>query len=172
MADTTNPKPWQTPSGAPDGDAAFLAWIDSADGSAELERRLILGDTPIADPRRSVHIARMAFYAGRLDGVALASGKQQHEWPRLQSPPAGLDVALAWLTTPNLQRWRDALPEGDQVRAAYESELGTRRELEALLTAENSIESIAAALCLPVEGIQTRLIAMGIGQPAAAGGAA
>lgn len=71
-------EPWHDQGGR---DKEFLAWIDSAAESAEFERGLILGDSPLPDARRAVSIARIAFYAGRQDGVSFAHGKGIHTWP-------------------------------------------------------------------------------------------
>lgn len=63
--------PWRE--NVQDFEAPFLAWLESAEDSAELARKLIRGETPLTDEQARVSIARLAFFAGRQDGVAFAS---------------------------------------------------------------------------------------------------
>jgi hypothetical protein len=54
----------------------FTPWLESSDGAST--RELIARDA--SDKQLVLRAARLAFYYGRMDGVALAHGKAGAEW--------------------------------------------------------------------------------------------
>lgn len=58
---------------------ALEAWLESGDDAAGMTRELIAKDTSGCGLVRSA--VRLAFYFGRMDGVAFAHGKHGAAWP-------------------------------------------------------------------------------------------